>query len=201
MGQWITTADVQTWLGPQIDDDTAVILAVAASDSVADYIERDLTQATVTEYYDSNGTDYILLNSWPVQSIASVTILNWPSGGPTVPPAAPGTPGYRIDAFNPRKLVFAGYGKIPRGTMNITVTYTAGYNMSGTPGTPPGLPASIYQALKLTVNAIYNSQAADANLASENTAGVFSGSYYPTGVGCVPPGARSLLANYKRTAP
>jgi hypothetical protein len=202
MALWVSIADVETWLGPGIDDISAGVIANAASDAVRDHIERDLALQTYTgELYNSNGTDYILLNNWPVQSVSSVTISDWPFGSNLVP-AGPNKPGYRIAPENPRKLVFAGYGRLPRGILNISVSYTAGYDMSLAPGgVPPAMPANIYLALKLTANAIYNAQAADTNLRSESTAGVFSGTYDDQGAGGVPRGAQSLLRNYKRTAP
>lgn len=205
MTSWITPADVQTWLGPDVDNTTAQMLADAATASVRDYLQRDISlQTGLDEVYDSNNTDYILLNSWPVVSIASVTI----EGLPPLVPAAARTPGYRLDRVVPRKLQLAGFGKIARGIMNIAVVYTAGYDMT-LPADPAstvgfsngGPPPSVYTALKLTAAAIYNAQAADPNLASESTGGVFSGSFYPSGVGAVPPGARSMLLPYLRVAP
>lgn len=204
MAAWISVSDVQTWLGPDVDSTTAQMLADAATSAVQEFLQRDVSQQTLTEIYDSAGTDYILLDSWPVASISSVVI----DGLPPLVPAAVQTPGYRVDRINPRKLQFAGLGKVPRGVENITVSYVAGYPIGTAPdpasttkhvGT--GLPPAIYTGLKLTAAAISNAQAADPNLASESTGGVFSGSFYQTGVGAVPPGARSLMQPYVRVAP
>lgn len=198
MTAWISPDDVATWLGSQIDSVTAAILADAASEAVRNHLDRDLAlQTAITESYDSNGTDYVLLNTWPVRSVSAVSLLN--KG--TVPLAVPGTAGYRLDAYNQRKLSFVGYGKLAPGPMTITVTYSAGYDLTKNAGSATGLPADVYLALKLTANAMANAQAADTNLSSESTAGVFSGSFYPTGVGAVPPGARTLLFSYQRVAP
>lgn len=203
MVAWITVADVQAWLGPDVDTPTAQALADAATSTVLGFLQRDLSLQALTEIYDSNGTDYLLLNSWPVVSISSVVI----DGIPPLVPAAVRTPGYRVDRIVPRKLQFAGLGKVPRGISNITVSYSAGYDMTLAPdpaSTPShsagGPPPALNSALKLTAAAIYNAQAADPNLTSESTGGVFSGSFQAAGVGAVPPGARTMLQPYMRVA-
>jgi hypothetical protein len=210
MTSWISSADMKAYLcDDTVDDPTAQALADAATSAVRDYLKRDLEQRTYNEVYSTNNTDYIMLENWPVISIASVQI----SGIGPIPAfnmanfGNPNNTGWVIDDANvTRKLRFAGYGRLPRpwnGVPNILVSYLAGYPI----GTPPdpissnwfagtGLPTSIYTALKLTGSAIWNAQAADPNLAAESTIGVFSGQFYPTGVGAVPPGARFLLDPY-----
>lgn len=198
MTAWISGNDVQAWLGSdKIDLTSADSLAQVASDVLRDYLERDLElQSSISEVYDTNGTNYVLLNFWPVRSITSV-LLN----SQTIQHAAPNQQGYLMDSFNPRKLKFALMGSLPRGEQNLSISYSAGYDVTQPAGSATGLPGTVYQALKLTAAAIFNSQAADPNLASESTAGVFSGSFYPTGVGAVPPGARTLLVREIRVSP
>jgi hypothetical protein len=197
MTTWISASDVQAWIGADnVDNTTAAALATAATDAVRGYIERDVELGTFDEIYDSTGTNYILLNHWPVRTITAVKIETVP-----VVPASFNHPGWRMDGFLPRKLIFAGRGIIPRGVMNVEIAYTAGYDLAQAAGSTTGLPADLATALKLTAAAIANAQAADPNLAGESTGGVFSGSFYPTGVGAVPPGARSLLQRFKRVAP
>jgi hypothetical protein len=195
---WIATTDVQAWLGAdKLNQDSAASLAQVATDSVQAYIERDLALVTsIAETCDTNGTDYVLLNCWPIRLVTSVS-----HNGMTLAPAAFGKPGWLTDPVNTRKLRFPGMGKLERGVMNLSVVYTAGYDLTAAPGAPTALPGAVAQALRLTAAAIFNSQAADPNLASESTAGVFSGSFYATGVGAVPPGARSLLVNFMRASP
>lgn len=195
MTAWITNADLIAWL-PALTTPDATQLGLVASDAVRSYLERELVLAAYAEIYDSNGTDYILLNHWPVRSIESVSI----NGGAPLPPAAFNVRGWRLDPFVPRKLQFPGQGKIARGFSNIPVSYHAGYDITQTPGSATGLPADVWQALRLTAAAVYNSQAADPNLTSESTGGVFSGSFAATGVGAVPPGAMTLLQRFKRTS-
>lgn len=192
----ITALDIQTWLGPQIDDDTAAVLVINTSDAVQGYIERDVGLQTVTELLDSNGSDTVLASFWPIRSISSITI----NGGQQVPAAAFNVRGYRLDKLVERAIIFPGQ-KIGRSVSNIAVTYVAGYDTSQSVGSALGIPGDLHLACKLTANAISNAQAADTNLASENTGGVFSGSFYATGAGAVPPGARTLLQRFKRVAP
>jgi hypothetical protein len=189
---WVPGSAVQAWIGAdKITTQAAAQLAEIASEACQALVQRDLTMQTVTDILDTNGSDYVLLHYWPVITIDSVTL-----NGVLVPPAAFQLPGWRMDSFNKRKLIFAGRGKLAPGIMNVTVTnLVAGYDVSQLPGATNALPAPVYQAVLLTAAAIYNSQAADPNLTSEETAGVFSGSFHAAGVGSVPPGARNLLSN------
>jgi hypothetical protein len=198
MTAWIADTDVQGWIGAdKIALDAAGSLAQTATDVVMSYIERDVSLTTTSDFYDTNGTDFILLNHWPVISIGSVTL----NGTPLVP-AAPNVRGWRMDSFNQRKLIFAGMGKQIRGNMNCQVIdLVAGYDTTQPLGSPTALGGHIVQALKLTAAAIFNSQAADPNLANESMTGVFSGTFYATGVGAIPPGARTLLTREMRASP
>jgi hypothetical protein len=204
MAAWISIPEIHNWSGADIDNGDAQILADSSTDAVRGYIERELSVSDYDEIYDSNGTDYILLDNWPIVAVSSVSI----AGGNPLGPSGVNQAGFRIDRFVLRKLQFVGYGKIPRCQQNISVAYTAGYDFtlpasapSPGPGLAPGPPSDLITALQLTASAIYNAAAADPNLSSESTGGVFSGSFYPTGVGAVPPGARTLLQRFKRVAP
>jgi hypothetical protein len=192
---WVQTADIISWLGPDVTSIQAQDLADSATAAVLSWIERDLTLGTFNETYDSNGTDYILLDHWPIRTVTSVAI----NGEAPLMVAAFQKAGYALDPLVSRKMRFPGR-RIPRGVMNIAVNYSAGYDMTQPVASTTGLPADVYKALQLTAAAIYNAAAADPNLSSENTAGVFTGSFYQTGVGAVPPGARSLLERFKRVA-
>lgn len=198
MTAWIADTDIQNWIGAdKITLMAAGDLAETATAAVQSLIERDLLVATSSDFYDTNGTDFILLNHWPVMSIGSVTL-----DGTELVAAAPNVKGWRMDSFNKRKLVFAGWGKQARGMLNVqVVNLVAGYDPDQPVGSATGFPSHIAQALRLTASAIFNSQAADPNLASESISGVFSGTFYQTGVGAVPPGARSLLNREMRASP
>lgn len=195
---WISGDVVQAWLGAdKITIDAASDLAAVATDLAMNEINRDLSRVTgISEYYDTNGTDYILLNYWPVVSIGGVSIV-----GQTVLPNVPnGTPGWRLDPLNSRKLYLGR--KYARCPQNVLVSnLSAGYDVTLPIGTKGALPGTVFHALRLIASAVFNSQAADPNLASESTVGAFSGTFYAAGVGTVPPGAASLLKNEMRVAP
>lgn len=195
MAAWISVADIQTWLGPDVDTPTATLLAGEVTGAVMGYLEHDLSLRTMAEVLDSTGNDYILVNHWPIRTVTSIVI----NGQPPLVPAAFNVPGYRLDPLVTRMIRFPGR-RIPRGFSNIAVGYTAGYDMAMLPGSATGLPENAYLALKLTAQAIWTAQAADPNLASENTGGVFSGSFLVTGPGAIPPAARGYLQPFKRVA-
>lgn len=196
MTAWVTPIAVMAWINDGlITLEQATALASDATDAVQSVLERDLAQVSnITETYDSNGTDFILLNHWPIVSVSRVMLHRQ-----TVLPASYQQQGWLLDPVNTRRLSFSGYGKLARSCQNITVTYTAGYDLTGQ-GAPP-LPGPIARAILLTAAAMYNAQAADPNLASEQTAGAYGGSFNPNGVGDVPIGARSLLKSFMRMAP
>lgn len=199
MTAWVTSAAVIAWIGAdKIDSADAAQLASDATDAVQAVLNRDLElQTTALVYYGTNGTDYLLLDDWPIRSIGSVTLNSL-----AISPAAPLSPGWVMDRFNPRKLIFSQMGKQIRAEMNVILTnVVTGYDLTQAVGSATGLPGHVSRALLLTAAAIFNAQAADPNLASESTAGVFSGSFYASGVGAVPPGALSLLKNEMRVAP
>lgn len=197
MGQWISSDDVRAYIGGDVlTDPAATLLAQTATDALQAVLNRDISLVTgLQEFYDTNGSDYVLLNHWPVRSISAVSL-----NGTTISAAQPNQPGYRIDSFNSRKL-YLGQGKLLRGgAMAISVTYTAGYDTSQPIGSPTAIPATVHRALLLTAAAIFNAAAADPNLTSESTGGVFSGSFTPRGAGAVPQAARDLVSNEIRVA-
>jgi hypothetical protein len=201
MSAWISPTDLQNYIGAdKVSLDEATMLAAAATQAVQAYIDRDLSlyQGT-SDWYDSNGTNFILLDRWPIRSLTSLSV----SGLVVYALAPPAVQrGWTIDRSNSRKLIFQGFDRIPRGVQNINVVgLVAGYDLDQPVGSSTGLPYEVWLALRLTAAAIFNAGAADPNLMSENTAGVFSGSYDVTGVGAVPRGARTLLAGEMRVAP
>ena len=199
MTVWIPAEDVQAWIGPAaITLDDAAVLAQIASDAVQSVVQRDLSlTAGITDTYDTNGTNYVLLNYWPIRAIAAISL-----NGQAIGAAGYQLSGWKLDPVNTRKVSFPGMGNLGRGIQNLTVSgLVAGYDVTQPPGGTYALPANVYQALRLTAAAIFNSQAADPNLTAESTAGVFSGSFAASGVGAVPPGARTLLLPEMRVAP
>lgn len=199
MTSWVTGATVQAYIGAdKVTLDEANVLAADATDAVRSVIQRDLTlQTGITDTVETNNTNFVLLHYWPIRAIASVSL-----NGRAMVAAATNQPGWRIDPVNPRKVEFAGYGRLGRGSMNVIVSgLTAGYDVTADPGGPYALPGHIRRALLLTALAFFTATAADPNLVAESTGGVFSGSFQPAGVGAVPPGAMSLLRSEMPVAP
>lgn len=202
MAAWVSAEVVQGWIGADnISLDQAATLAQAATDALKSYLERDLAVGTYTEWYDANGTNYILLNQKPIRSIASLTYNGTAVTAANPSVSQPQVRGYRVDPFVTRKLIFVGYGALPRAEMAIQVTYTAGYDIEPAGTSPWSMPGHVVQALNLTCAAMFNSQAADPNLTGENIPGAFSGSFVQSGVGAIPPGALNLIQNERRGAP
>jgi len=204
MAAWIAADVVQQWIGADLLSlGSADQLAQIASDAMRSYLERDLAMTTVSEFYDANGTNYVLLNYWPVRSIGAVYYLGQ-SVAPANPTGAqPQAYGWTLDTFVPRKLKIFGYGPLPRAAMAVRVVgLQAGYDVGVDPGsTPYALPGHVFQALRLTCQAIFTSQASDPNLTGESISGVFSGSFMPEGVSAIPRGAKDLVRNERRAAP
>ncbi len=194
MASWISIADIQSWI-PAANNATATELAMIVTGLVQQELEQDFAIADWTETYDTRGVPYVLLRHWPVRSITSITY-----NGRALAPAAYQVPGYAIDPVVSRKLNFSGLS-IARGVMNLTIAYRAGYDFAQAAGSATGAPSWLWQAMRIIAQAIFNAAAADPNLVSENTGGVFSGSFVASGVGSIPPAAREWLAKGSAVAP
>src|SRR3954467_11889598 len=109
MTSWISADDVAAYLG--LDDPVvAQQLADAATGAVRDVIGRDLAQRDYDELYQTNYTDYIMLEQSPVTAVSLVSIDGYPA---PIQPAAMRQGGWVIDTVVPSKLRFMGYGKLP----------------------------------------------------------------------------------------
>lgn len=88
---------------------------IPAAESYVDlYTGRTFSQATVTEYYDGNGKNYLLLSKYPVTNISSIKV-----SGSTIDP--------NDYTWNRSGLVKLKSKTFPKGVGNIEVTYTYGY--------------------------------------------------------------------------
>jgi hypothetical protein len=179
---WITLAQLKAWLNitDSSQDANLTPLLTAATQACISYLNRDLVQSSQTETYDGPGSSILPLNTFPITAVASVMM----DGQPVVP-AAFNQAGYVIGKFSLRAkgMVWC------KGFQNVTVSYTGGYAT---------IPTDAVQACLLAASAMFNSMAADPNLQSESTSGVFSGSFWQSGPGALPPSSRSLLINYRK---
>jgi hypothetical protein len=118
-----------------------------------------LGPASVVDSFDGEvGVGTLVLSTFPVTAITSVTIYNPIGGAPTILSEAGGSTGlldgYRknLSAGTVRRI---GYRTWPRGWGNIEVAYTAG---------PAVTPPAAWQAVKLTVETWWESRRISGNL-------------------------------------
>jgi hypothetical protein len=98
-----------------VDDTRLEDLINACSGAIEDYCERKFKEQAITdEEYDGTGTKYILLQQYPVKSIASVSV-----DGVALDPSE-----YKVKKKN--GTLIKTKSTWPKGDINITVTYTAG---------------------------------------------------------------------------
>lgn len=117
-----TLVSVKQYLGITTNASDAVLSALitAASAYVVSYCGRDFGSASATESYDGTGNTRQMLRRVPVTAVSSVVVngqtlnaVSWPQWG------------YTFDEYGLIAMGDCNY--FPRGTRNVTVTYTAGY--------------------------------------------------------------------------
>jgi hypothetical protein len=176
----VTLSEFKTWMGLTDTAQDAAISAIipAASATVEQAIDRPATQAAIAnEVHDGNGSARLWVRRWPIASISQLTI-----------------DGQSVSASDflwaDRTVTLLRGRRFTLGTGNILVSYTGGWVT---------LPDDVRQAVFYTVQAMLYAAAADPNLLSESTGGVFGGTMIATGPGSLPPAARSLLQPYMTT--
>jgi hypothetical protein len=142
----VALADVKAWLDVTTDDDDDLLgsLITQVSRASLAYLGRAaILPATYVETRDGANDTEIVLRQWPVTAISALTI-----DGVTIAPAPPLTAGgsrqsgYVLEAAD---LAPPGHmqrlalrGKIfPRGLQNVTVIYSAGYQVTSEPASVP----------------------------------------------------------------
>lgn len=124
------------------EDDELVAVITAASDAIETRLRRKLERAERTEKYDGTGRDQLLLNQFPVLSVSEVKIED--SAVTNFESIIESGMLFRADMW-------------PRGRRNISVKYTAGYNLPG--GTEEStLPKSIEQACLILARMLYTGE-------------------------------------------
>lgn len=142
---------VKSYIGgaAQVGDPKVAQIITAVSQAIARYTDVTILPQRFTEVRDGNPNG-IMLRNWPVISIESV-VSRAPGFGVSAnlsPLTAGGTStfgggyGYILDA--PRdpqadapQMLRAPYGGMPKGEANVTVVYTAGYQVTGEPAAAP----------------------------------------------------------------
>lgn len=99
-----------------VDDETIEDLINASSSAIENYCKRRFKEQTyLEEEFDGTGKSHLLLDQYPVKSIGAVTI-----DGNLLTPGQ-----YKVKKRN--GILLHNGGIWPRGEINVTVSYTAGY--------------------------------------------------------------------------
>ena len=144
-----TLADCKLWLGVASATDDGLIAALISAVSqaiLADLGRPGILPSTWTETLDGNGGGVLALRHWPITRLLGCAINDVALTGAVgegrlvveAPDCAP--PGTM------QVLVFRG-GAFPRGAQNVTVTYRAGYEVTGEPAMVPTTPPYAVTAL------------------------------------------------------
>jgi hypothetical protein len=174
-------------------DDTELSAYLDAAKSRIADICIPLGPATVVDSFDGElGTGSLILSQFPATAITSVTVYG--TDGSSTPVVAAGgstglTDGYRAN-LSAGTLRRVGYRTWPRGWGNIEVTYTVG---------PSTTPVEAWQAVKVTVQAWWESRRLSGNLRAPGGTNGEPGDQPEPTFG-IPVDAYDLLLNYLKPA-
>ncbi len=142
----VSLADLKTWLDLASTDDDALLgrLITQVSRATLGFLDRgNILPARIVETRDGRNDTEIVLRQWPVTSIVALSI-----DGAAIAPAPPlvaGSPhrsGYLVEAAEPappghmQRLALRGR-LFTAGVQNISVIYTAGYQVLAEPAVVP----------------------------------------------------------------
>lgn len=164
----VTVAQVQAYIGAAttgIATTKLQQLVTSISRAILAYINRTtVLPKSYTEVRDGNPRG-IMLRNWPVISVSNVAVgLANPQ---TLPPSVNGSRGYLIDtpddppAGQPQTLSFP-FGGAWKGESNVSITYTAGYQIAGEAWTIPATP------FQITTSQPYGAWMADSGVTYAN---------------------------------
>jgi hypothetical protein len=186
------------------EDDRLLTLLDAAEATVARYLNRNLLQATYTEYFSGTGRPSLVLSHRPVVSVTGVYIDPVGYYGQSVGGFAASTmltQGQDYALTNPNagernpgilQMLSAlwdgtGLSNWPQGQGNIKVVYVAGYTQ---------VPADVSQAVAMIVGQMLAQSDKGLPMQSE-TLGEYSYTLLTGAPGQLMAGARQLLNNYR----
>jgi hypothetical protein len=168
----VSLADLKSWLGITGTDDDVLLaqLITQISRAIFNVIDRPaVLPSAYTETYDGGNEVSIMLRQWPVIGVSSCSV-----DGVTIPPAPPivagasAQIGYILDSCNAappgamQRLSLRGY-LFTCGVQNVTILYSAGYQISNEsvviPTTPP---------YSVSAQAPYGDWASDGGVAYSN---------------------------------
>lgn len=143
-------ADVKAWLGIATGTTTsdAILtgLITAVSRTILEYLNRSyILPVQRTEVRDGTGSQRMVLKEFPVQSVKSLTVDGSVIAACTSPPFGSGYILEAADTYPPghaQRLVMPGQ-MFCRGYSNVTVVYTAGYQVTGEAAVVPITPFQV----------------------------------------------------------
>lgn len=137
IGSLVRVSTIQDYLGLERSNAVPQLtrLARAASQFALGWMSREdgLGWQEFTEIRDGNDTSFMVLRRWPVGSITSISLGN----GQTISTQASGNPPGPCNSFVLAPPGSAGQtvnligAYFPRGRLNVTFTYMAGYRIVG----------------------------------------------------------------------
>lgn len=182
----VSLAEAKTFLKISASSEDSVIedFINRASIWANDYTGRRLKyRPLMTDIYDGDGSDILLLKDYPIFGLSRVLIDDYTVASDDV------TVNYQSGLIKLKNgLSFV------KGFQNITVDYWAGYTISQDPGLPD-LPETIKEAVLLYVGHLYRRQYADQKFGVQSeTVGDRTTTY---GSDDIIPKAKSLLNPYR----
>jgi len=163
-----TLADLKSYLGlSDVTHDTLLTALIArASEAIERYCSREFAQVARTEYYDGRGVPRLVLRQRPVAASPAPVVYDDPArefGADSAVRAGD------IILHADEGIIELALGVFSDGSLNVKVTYTAGYAT---------IPTPLAQACILLAAALFHrgQQGADG-VASESHAGAYSVTY------------------------
>ena len=143
----VTVAEAQAYIGQAAANQGVKLgkLITTCSMAILAYINRNaVLPKSYTEVRDGNRNGSIMLRNWPVQSVQAVTAARGAFSGAqdAILPSVNGQCGYLLETADdapagaPQSII-TPYGGIYAGKDNVTITYTAGYQVSAEAQTVP----------------------------------------------------------------
>lgn len=187
MAYWagLNAAAVRAYVGAtSTNDDTELqTLCDAAANGIETWLNRIIQTTSYTTVTDGNGKTQMLWPDYPVTAVFGVTIAGVAANA-IASPTDFTSQGYRFDQH---RIVLQGGLLFTKGTLNVSLTYTAGYAT---------IPPELLQAAVETVALKYK-QRQTIGISSKSLAGE-SISFVQSDF---PKSALGIMANYKRVVP
>jgi hypothetical protein len=180
-GDLTTLENVQAWGGATVSgNDAKTQLAITACSAwIASYLNRNILTATYTQRLNGNGSQMLLVDNYPVQSIAALSIngfdvTKWAT-----------CDGRRTVLLGPDQNNIPCPFRFEHGLANVSITYTAGFDAT---------PAD----LELTVIRLVQWAMAESQRPAQNSKSLGGGETVSFSTATAPKWALDDLQQFKR---